>query len=174
MLLIDKWGRKPIQLMGFAMLTAIFICMGEFSFNLGSRRPVLDISGFGYEKLIASNEGKKAFVFLYCLANFFQNFVSFHSYQRAVKSGRKKIKQSRTDWARDLTLLPSSFPEKSSPLDTDQQRTVSPPLLENSVLLWLKWVSVVSRSKFYKFSQKSYFSIHTFIFSMEYLPKDPR
>jgi PHS family inorganic phosphate transporter-like MFS transporter len=32
--------------------------------------------GFGYEKLIASNEGKKAFVFLYCLANFFQNFVS--------------------------------------------------------------------------------------------------
>jgi PHS family inorganic phosphate transporter-like MFS transporter len=29
MLLVDKWGRKPIQLMGFAMLTAIFICMGR-------------------------------------------------------------------------------------------------------------------------------------------------
>ena len=28
-LLIDSWGRKPIQLMGFAMLTALFIIMGK-------------------------------------------------------------------------------------------------------------------------------------------------
>ncbi|THV02791.1 inorganic phosphate transporter [Dendrothele bispora CBS 962.96] len=56
-LFIDSWGRKPIQLMGFSMLTIIFICMG-----------------FGYDKLTASNSAKGAFVFLYCLANFFQNF----------------------------------------------------------------------------------------------------
>ncbi|KAI0319221.1 phosphate permease [Amylostereum chailletii] len=56
-LLIDSWGRKPIQLMGFSMLTAIFIVMG-----------------FGYHAMQATSPGKKAFVFLYCLANFFQNF----------------------------------------------------------------------------------------------------
>jgi PHS family inorganic phosphate transporter-like MFS transporter len=33
-------------------------------------RPV----GFGYDKLTATASTKKAFVFLYCLANFFQNF----------------------------------------------------------------------------------------------------
>ena len=27
-LVIDKWGRKPIQLMGFIMLTILFIIMG--------------------------------------------------------------------------------------------------------------------------------------------------
>lgn len=30
--------------------------------------------GFGYDKLISSGGGTKAFVFLYCLTNFFQNF----------------------------------------------------------------------------------------------------
>ncbi|KAH8118097.1 phosphate permease [Phellopilus nigrolimitatus] len=56
-LLIDRWGRKPIQLMGFAMLTVLFVIMG-----------------FGYDKLISTSGGKGAFVFLYCLADFFQNF----------------------------------------------------------------------------------------------------
>jgi len=56
-LLIDKWGRKPIQLMGFALLTIIF-----------------SILGFGYEKLTATPSATKAFIFFYCLANFFQNF----------------------------------------------------------------------------------------------------
>lgn len=56
-LLVDRWGRKPIQLMGFIMLTILFCCMG-----------------FGYNKLVASSGGRKAFVFLYCLTNFFQNF----------------------------------------------------------------------------------------------------
>ncbi|EKM58403.1 uncharacterized protein PHACADRAFT_207229 [Phanerochaete carnosa HHB-10118-sp] len=56
-LLIDSWGRKPIQLMGFAVLTILFCCMG-----------------FGYDKLIATPPAQKAFVFLYCLTNFFQNF----------------------------------------------------------------------------------------------------
>ncbi|WVQ85343.1 phosphate:H+ symporter [Cryptococcus sp. DSM 104549] len=59
MALVDSWGRKPIQLMGFSLLTIIFVCMG-----------------FGYDKMINSgnDSAKKAFVFLYCMANFFQNF----------------------------------------------------------------------------------------------------
>ncbi|EMD33978.1 hypothetical protein CERSUDRAFT_117495 [Gelatoporia subvermispora B] len=56
-LFIDSWGRKPIQLMGFIMLTILFIIMG-----------------FAYDKLTATGSAKDAFVFLYCLTNFFQNF----------------------------------------------------------------------------------------------------
>ncbi|KIJ22348.1 hypothetical protein M422DRAFT_107654, partial [Sphaerobolus stellatus SS14] len=55
MLFIDWWGRKPIQLMGFIMLTIIF-----------------SIMGFAYNILVNHNKG--AFIFLYCMANFFQNF----------------------------------------------------------------------------------------------------
>ncbi|KAG1735810.1 major facilitator superfamily domain-containing protein [Suillus lakei] len=56
-LFIDSWGRKPIQLMGFSVLTILFIIMG-----------------FAYDKLNSTNSGRSAFVFLYCLTNFFQNF----------------------------------------------------------------------------------------------------
>ncbi|KAJ7104275.1 phosphate permease [Mycena belliarum] len=56
-LFIDSWGRKPIQLMGFIALTVLFVVMG-----------------FAYDKLTATTSGKNAFVFLYCLTNFFQNF----------------------------------------------------------------------------------------------------
>ncbi|KAH8980882.1 phosphate permease [Lactarius akahatsu] len=56
-LLIDSWGRKPIQLMGFTVLTALFIVMG-----------------FAYDELIKTHTNSKWFTFLYCLANFFQNF----------------------------------------------------------------------------------------------------
>jgi PHS family inorganic phosphate transporter-like MFS transporter len=56
-LFIDSWGRKPIQLMGFIILTVTFIVMG-----------------FAFDKLTSSAAGTKAFVFLYCLTNFFQNF----------------------------------------------------------------------------------------------------
>jgi len=56
-LFVDQWGRKPIQLMGFTMLTIIFIIMG-----------------FGFDKLTATPSAKNAFVFLYCLGNFFFNF----------------------------------------------------------------------------------------------------
>ncbi|KAF8640251.1 hypothetical protein AX16_010146 [Volvariella volvacea WC 439] len=56
-LFVDSWGRKPIQLMGFILLTIIFVIMG-----------------FGFDKLTATASSTKAFVFLYCLANFFQNF----------------------------------------------------------------------------------------------------
>ncbi|KAE9410254.1 MFS general substrate transporter [Gymnopus androsaceus JB14] len=52
--LIDSWGRKPIQLMGFTLFTLY--------------------GGFAYDKLLESDAGRKAFVFLYCLANFFENF----------------------------------------------------------------------------------------------------
>ncbi|KAH0835630.1 major facilitator superfamily domain-containing protein [Lanmaoa asiatica] len=51
-LLIDVWGRKPIQLMGFIILTVLFWAMG-----------------FGYNHISGN-----AFMALYCLANFFQNF----------------------------------------------------------------------------------------------------
>ncbi|KIY66544.1 phosphate permease [Cylindrobasidium torrendii FP15055 ss-10] len=56
-LFIDSWGRKPIQLMGFTMLTITFVIMG-----------------FGYDALNKTESAKRAFVFLYCLTNFFQNF----------------------------------------------------------------------------------------------------
>ncbi|EIN06400.1 phosphate transporter [Punctularia strigosozonata HHB-11173 SS5] len=59
---IDRWGRKPIQLMDFAVLAVLFAIMG-----------------FGYHKLAgdcshSSSSGSAGFVALYCLANFFQNF----------------------------------------------------------------------------------------------------
>ncbi|KIY66419.1 inorganic phosphate transporter [Cylindrobasidium torrendii FP15055 ss-10] len=56
-LFIDKWGRKPIQLMGFIVLTALFIVMG-----------------FGYNAMMEEQPGRSAFVWLYCMCNFFQNF----------------------------------------------------------------------------------------------------
>ena len=56
-LFIDRWGRKPIQLMGFIALTILFCVLG-----------------FGYDKLTATPAAVKGFTFLYCLTNFFQNF----------------------------------------------------------------------------------------------------
>ncbi|KAK0244576.1 inorganic phosphate transporter [Armillaria nabsnona] len=56
-LFIDSWGRKPIQLMGFSVLTVLFI-----------------ILGFGFDALNKTKSSRDAFVFLYCLTNFFQNF----------------------------------------------------------------------------------------------------
>ncbi|KAH9838318.1 phosphate transporter [Rhodofomes roseus] len=56
-LFIDRWGRKPIQLMGFCALTVLLVVMG-----------------FAYHKLTSTTRGTAVFVFLYCLANFFQNF----------------------------------------------------------------------------------------------------
>ncbi|KIK59352.1 hypothetical protein GYMLUDRAFT_85974 [Collybiopsis luxurians FD-317 M1] len=53
--LIDRWGRKPIQFMGFCVLTVLYIGMG-----------------FAYGHL-KQNSGKVFFA-LYCIAGFFQNF----------------------------------------------------------------------------------------------------
>ncbi|KIK56555.1 hypothetical protein GYMLUDRAFT_204732 [Collybiopsis luxurians FD-317 M1] len=54
-LLIDRWGRKPIQLLGFCVLTVLYIGMG-----------------FGYNSL--KTKSKAAFFALYCIAGFFQSF----------------------------------------------------------------------------------------------------
>lgn len=37
-LVIDKWGRKPVQLMGFVVLTVLFIVMGKSSFDSDTHR----------------------------------------------------------------------------------------------------------------------------------------
>ncbi|KAL1411287.1 hypothetical protein Q8F55_002238 [Vanrija albida] len=50
---IDHWGRRPIQIMGFGVLTCIFVCMG-----------------FAYNKMMESDAGKKALVFLYCMGEY--------------------------------------------------------------------------------------------------------
>ncbi|KAF8554335.1 phosphate transporter [Imleria badia] len=55
--LIDSWGRKPIQVMGFAVLTVLFLVMA-----------------FAFIPLNSTGPGQHAFIFLYCLANFFLNF----------------------------------------------------------------------------------------------------
>ncbi|KAG6835829.1 hypothetical protein H0H93_014275 [Arthromyces matolae] len=55
--LIDSWGRKPIQLMGFIILAILFA-----------------ILGFGFDMLTSTSSAVRVFVALYCLANFFQNF----------------------------------------------------------------------------------------------------
>ncbi|CAG8686653.1 7757_t:CDS:2 [Ambispora leptoticha] len=51
---VDSWGRKPIQLMGFALLTIIFI-----------------IWGFAYDTISKHNVGS---IVIFTLAQFFQNF----------------------------------------------------------------------------------------------------
>jgi PHS family inorganic phosphate transporter-like MFS transporter len=76
-LFIDSWGRKPIQLMGFIVLTVLFCVLGTtfhllYTFFLLTRQWIR--IGFGYDKLTATPAATKGFVFLYCLANFFQNF----------------------------------------------------------------------------------------------------
>ncbi|ELU36270.1 inorganic phosphate transporter [Rhizoctonia solani AG-1 IA] len=58
-LFIDSWGRKPIQIMGFIVLTVLFIVIGAAWDTLHK-----NIGDYGGSVL----------VFLYCLANFFQNF----------------------------------------------------------------------------------------------------
>ncbi|KAJ7098945.1 phosphate permease [Mycena epipterygia] len=61
---IDRWGRRPIQLMGFSVLAVIFAIMG-FALN--------SLVKFDGNKT-RSTPGTKFFVFLFCLANFPQNF----------------------------------------------------------------------------------------------------
>ncbi|KAH9954294.1 phosphate permease [Russula dissimulans] len=56
-LVIDSWGRKPLQLTGFVVLSVLFLIMG-----------------FGFEQFTQSIWTLKLLMFLFCLANFFQNF----------------------------------------------------------------------------------------------------
>lgn len=108
-LFVDSWGRKPIQLMGFIMLTIIFVIMG-----------------FAYDKLTATTAATNAFVFLYCLANFFQNFGTYHPFCVAIAYDIDTRLQ-------DPTPQPSSFPARLSRLVTAPPHTVSPPRLASSV-----------------------------------------
>ena len=74
---IDRVGRKPIQYMGFAMLTIIFVIMGEFSTNEILYAFFSDLTAAkagAYNVLVETRSGLKAFFALYCFANFFQNF----------------------------------------------------------------------------------------------------
>lgn len=54
---IDKWGRIPIQKLGFASLTLLFIVLGA-----------------SYDSLAKTSSGQKGVFAIYCVANFFQNF----------------------------------------------------------------------------------------------------
>ncbi|KAN0132904.1 inorganic phosphate transporter [Lactarius tabidus] len=58
--LIDSWGRKPIQFMGFSALTVLLAILAGI---YPGPSPTLD-----------QESRTKAFVALYCLANFFTNF----------------------------------------------------------------------------------------------------
>ncbi|KAJ7664748.1 phosphate permease [Mycena rosella] len=63
-LFIDRWGRRPIQLMGFIVLTVLFSVMG-FAFKC-----LITFDG----PIAQNTPGSRFFVFLFCLANLFQNF----------------------------------------------------------------------------------------------------
>ncbi|KAF8486184.1 major facilitator superfamily domain-containing protein [Russula ochroleuca] len=56
-LVIDCWGRRPLQFMGFIMLSILFLIMG-----------------FQFQEFNQSIWRLKILMFLYCCANFFQNF----------------------------------------------------------------------------------------------------
>ncbi|KAJ6566649.1 inorganic phosphate transporter [Mycena capillaripes] len=64
-LFIDSWGRKPIQLMGFSVLTCLFAIMG---FSMKS------LIKFNSTTTTLSTPSTNFFVFLFCLANLFGNF----------------------------------------------------------------------------------------------------
>ena len=78
--LIDVWGRKPIQFLGFAMLTVLLAILGKFmtARQESSEEFVnlpLTAGIYPGTQPDANNQSKaKAFVALYCLANFFTNF----------------------------------------------------------------------------------------------------
>ena len=72
-LVIDSWGRKPLQLMGFIMLSILFLILGTCHRQPVGRLINLHL-GFGFEEFTQSPSKLKLLMFLYCLANFFQNF----------------------------------------------------------------------------------------------------
>ena len=75
--LIDRWGRRPIQLMGFIMLTILFFIMGTLC-SLYKRWPAnIIFAGFAYIQLNPKDKSTtttNAFFALVCIANFFENF----------------------------------------------------------------------------------------------------
>lgn len=70
-LFIDSWGRKPIQLMGFSVLTILFLILGKFMAFESIFRALTSDTGFGYNKLTSH---PWVFFIFYCIAGFFENF----------------------------------------------------------------------------------------------------
>lgn len=74
-LFIDRWGRKRLQYIGFAVSTVLFIIMGTWHplvLILACLTPYR--TGSGYEKMMETKGGRGAFVALYCILNLFLNF----------------------------------------------------------------------------------------------------
>ncbi|KAG8998662.1 Inorganic phosphate transporter pho84 [Tulasnella sp. JGI-2019a] len=121
--LIDVWGRKPIQYMGFAVLTAIFICMG-----------------FGYEAMLKSNAGTRILFALYCLSNFFQVRT-----QRILIGGNSRIVLTAPPPRTSVPIRPRSLsPERYFPRVIDR-------LVMGSPLRQEKWGPSLLRSCFPNF-----------------------
>jgi PHS family inorganic phosphate transporter-like MFS transporter len=77
--LIDVWGRRPIQFLGFAMLTVLLAILGKMTTHQELSEEFVDVhltAGiYPGTQPDSNHQGKaQAFVALYCLANFFTNF----------------------------------------------------------------------------------------------------
>jgi PHS family inorganic phosphate transporter-like MFS transporter len=77
--LIDAWGRKPIQFLGFAALTVSLAILGKMTEPQESSEEFIDMfltAGINPGTDPDSNHQSKAqaFVALYCLANVFTDF----------------------------------------------------------------------------------------------------
>jgi hypothetical protein len=121
-LFVDHWGRKPIQFMGFTMLTIIFIIMGT----------LISLDGILFEHS--------------CIHNLQASLLTNSPPPPPPKSHL----YSYTAWATSSsTLVPtqphSSSQEKFSPLVIVQLDTVSPPEAANWVLSSPRSDSVNSR-----------------------------
>ena len=119
-LLIDSWGRKPIQLMGFSILTILFIIMGM--------HPLIYLSLHFY-----------LMFFFFFQASDSINLLALQTMQRLLYSSTASQTSSKTL----VPMLPlSSFPEKYSQPDIVQPLTVSLPPVANLELSFLKSASV--------------------------------
>ncbi|KAG6808565.1 hypothetical protein H0H92_003703 [Tricholoma furcatifolium] len=67
--LVDKWGRKPIQLLGFTVLSGLYLAMG-FAYDKLVTNPEQAFGTF----TTPSAQARTGLIILYCFANFFQNF----------------------------------------------------------------------------------------------------
>jgi MFS transporter, PHS family, inorganic phosphate transporter len=72
-LVIDCWGRKPLQLMGFTMLSILFLILGTCH-RYPIARLIKPHIGFEFQEFNQSPLRLKLLMFVYCFANFFQNF----------------------------------------------------------------------------------------------------
>jgi MFS transporter, PHS family, inorganic phosphate transporter len=75
--LIDAWGRKRIQVFGFAMLTLLLAILGKMTTHRESCEEFVDVpltAGIYPDSSDQSEAKAKAFVAVYCLASFFTNF----------------------------------------------------------------------------------------------------